>query len=680
MPDIHVVVLAAGKGTRMKSQLPKVLHRIAGLTHHRTRAQDRRRFAAEKHHGGRGPRRRRGPAVAREADPAPVRHAGTAARNRPRAAPGADAVWKGRTGTVVLLSGDVPLLTVDSLQALLATHSEAAAAATVITANLQRPFGYGRIVRTNGKISKIVEERDTTAAQKAITEINSGIYAFDLAPLFAALDTIGTANKQGEYYLPDLVAIYRKQKRAVATWTVERADEIRGINSRTELAEVSTMVRQQKNEELMAAGVTLIDPATTYVDADVVVGPDTVIYPCVFLEGSTKIGAACEIHSGARIVNSTIGDRVCVRNHTVVTDSTVEAGAFVGPFAHIRPGSEVGEDAHIGNFVELKKTVMGKGAKANHLAYLGDATIGAKTNVGAGTITCNYDGEKKHQTVIGNERVRRQQQHARRAGYPGRWLIHCSRLRGHDGCAGRRARHWPVTPGKQRGLGGEAERRKGEITNVRNCRLRWTEAGRAGPDRGIAQARISRLRLGRRRRRPGRRDRSAAQRRQADQPRKRHPGKTARRRLYGLGHTRWATHGRPTEENAHPHRDGSGRIVVVHNGIIENYLEIKRELVAEGHTFGSETDTEVVAHLVQKEWKDDGLEHAVLRAMKRVRGLFALVLLSADDPEKLVTVRNGPPIVVGIGDGEYFVASDVPAILEPHAQCRVPRRSARWPS
>ena len=308
---------------------------------------------------------------------------------------------EGKNGTVVLLSGDVPLLSVDSLQALLATHTDAGAAATVITANFPRPFGYGRIVRTNGKISKIVEERDATSAQKAIHEINSGIYAFDLAPLFTALDSIGTTNKQGEYYLPDLVAIYRKQKRAVATWTVGRADEIRGINSRAELAEVTTMVRQQKNEELMAAGVTLIDPATTYIDADVVVGGDTVIYPCVFLEGSTKIGAACEIHSGARIVNSTIGDRVCVRNHTVVTDSTVENGAFLGPFAHIRPDSTVGEDAHVGNFVELKKTDLGKGAKANHLAYLGDSTIGAKTNVGAGTITCNYDGEKKHQTVIG---------------------------------------------------------------------------------------------------------------------------------------------------------------------------------------------------------------------------------------------------------------------------------------
>jgi bifunctional UDP-N-acetylglucosamine pyrophosphorylase / glucosamine-1-phosphate N-acetyltransferase len=398
--ELHVVVLAAGKGTRMKSRLPKVLHKIGGLTIiervlRTAAALDPNSITIVVGHGAdevKGSLARRASVQFAEQE----QQLGTGhalLQTRPH--------LEGKKGTVVLLSGDAPLLTVDSLKALIATHTEAQASATVITANFPRPFGYGRIVRTSGRISKIVEERDATSAQKAIGEINSGIYAFDLAPLFSALDSIGTANKQGEYYLPDLVAIYRKQKRAVATWTVGRADEIRGINSRAELAEVTTMVRQQKNEELMAAGVTLIDPATTYVDADVVVGPDTVIYPCVFLEGSTKIGAACEIQSGARIFNSTIGDRVCVRNHTVVTDSTVEAGAFLGPFAHIRPGSRVGEDAHVGNFVELKKTDMGKGAKANHLAYLGDSTIGEKTNVGAGTITCNYDGEKKHQTVIG---------------------------------------------------------------------------------------------------------------------------------------------------------------------------------------------------------------------------------------------------------------------------------------
>jgi bifunctional UDP-N-acetylglucosamine pyrophosphorylase/glucosamine-1-phosphate N-acetyltransferase len=398
--DIHVVVLAAGKGTRMKSQLPKVLHKISGLTiiERVLRTASALKPASITLVVGHGAdevkqslSKRKALQFVTQEQQLGTGHALLQARP----------LLEGKTGTVVLLSGDVPLLSADSLKTLLDAHTDADAAATVITANFPRPFGYGRIVRTNGRISKIVEERDTSPAQKAITEINSGIYAFDLAPLFGALDAIGTANKQGEYYLPDLVAIYRKQKREVATWTVARADEIRGINSRTELAEVSSMVRQQKNEELMAAGVTLIDPSTTYIDADVVVGPDTVIYPCVFLEGSTKIGGACEIHSGTRIVNSTIGDRVCVRNHTVVTDSTIEAGAFVGPFAHIRPGSEIGQDAHIGNFVELKKTSMGKGAKANHLAYLGDATIGEKSNVGAGTITCNYDGEHKHHTRIG---------------------------------------------------------------------------------------------------------------------------------------------------------------------------------------------------------------------------------------------------------------------------------------
>ena len=309
---------------------------------------------------------------------------------------------EGKSGTLVLLSGDVPMLTVDTLRGLLQTHTEAGAPATVITTHLPRPFGYGRIVRTKGNISKIVEERDASDTQRKITEINSGIFAFALEPLFKALGLADSANNHDEFYLADLVGIYRKQRKPVASYTVANAEEIRGINSRSELAEVSSMVRQQKNEELMAAGVTLVDPATTYIDADVIVGPDTVIHPCVFLEGNTRIGSACEIHSGARIVNSTIGDRVCVRNHTVVTDSTIESGALLGPFAHIRPGSLVGEEAHIGNFVELKKASIGKGAKANHLAYLGDATIGAATNVGAGTITCNYDGEKKHQTVIGS--------------------------------------------------------------------------------------------------------------------------------------------------------------------------------------------------------------------------------------------------------------------------------------
>jgi bifunctional UDP-N-acetylglucosamine pyrophosphorylase/glucosamine-1-phosphate N-acetyltransferase len=400
--DIHVVVLAAGKGTRMKSRVPKVLHRINGLSLIERVLKTAAHLAPASTTLviGHGADQIQSSLSGVNKDLKFVvqeKQLGTG-HALLQTAP----LLRGKTGTVVLLSGDVPLLSAATLQALVTTHTDLGAAATVITAKVKRPFGYGRIVRTSGRISKIVEEKDASPAQRAITEINSGIYALDLAGLFDALDRIGTANKQGEYYLPDLIAIFRKQKRAVSTWTVERAEEIRGINSRAELAEVTAMVRQQKNEELMAAGVTLIDPATTYVDSDVVVGPDTVLHPCVILEGSTKIGAACEIHAGTRIVNSTIGDRVCVRNHTVVADSTVESGCSLGPFAHIRPGSAVGENVHIGNFVELKKTTIGKGSKANHLAYLGDSTIGVGSNVGAGTIFCNYDGEKKHPTVIGN--------------------------------------------------------------------------------------------------------------------------------------------------------------------------------------------------------------------------------------------------------------------------------------
>jgi bifunctional UDP-N-acetylglucosamine pyrophosphorylase/glucosamine-1-phosphate N-acetyltransferase len=305
-----------------------------------------------------------------------------------------------KRGTVLLLSGDVPLLTSQTLKGLVSTHQEAGAMATVLTAPIDRPYGYGRIVRKNSKITRIVEERDASPAQREIREINSGIYTFAVEPLFEALEQIGSDNAQGEYYLPDLISIYRKRRKVVTTYTIENASEIRGINSRSELAEVSRMVRQQKNEELMAAGVTLIDPATTYIDLDVEIAADTVVHPCVFIEGSTKIGAACEIHSGAHIINSTLGDRVVIKNHTVITDSVVETGAQVGPFAHLRPEAHVGPNARVGNFVELKKTTLGPGSKANHLTYLGDAKIGANVNVGAGTITCNYDGQRKSETII----------------------------------------------------------------------------------------------------------------------------------------------------------------------------------------------------------------------------------------------------------------------------------------
>jgi len=397
--DIHVVILAAGQGTRMKSRMPKVLHRLGGkcLIEHvlgvaqavspKTvtivvghEADSIRRFVGDRPNVG---------WVLQEPQ------LGTA-----HALQQTESQLSAKRGTLILLSGDVPMLEAVTLQRLVHAHQNARAAATVVTAVVERPYGYGRIVRTRGRIARIVEERDASPTVRQIREINGGIYAFDLAPLFDALRGIASQNAQGEYYLTDLVAIYRRRKLRVETLLVDNPQEIRGINSRTELAEVSRIVRQTKNEELMAAGVTIIDPATTYIEPDVQVGPDTVIHPGVAIEGQSRIGAACEIHSNVRIVDSEIADKAVIQNFCLILGSRIAESASVGPFAHLRPESVVGEGARIGNFVELKKTTLGPGSKANHLAYLGDATIGAKVNVGAGTITCNYDGTSKHPTVI----------------------------------------------------------------------------------------------------------------------------------------------------------------------------------------------------------------------------------------------------------------------------------------
>jgi len=400
MSDIHVVVLAAGKGTRMKSARPKALHRAAGLTliDHVLRAAS---------------------ALSPLSIVTIVGHQAEEVKDALQARPGlsfavqepqlgtghallqAEPLLERATGTLVLLSGDVPLLRAESLATLVRTHEDQRAAATVLTAIVPSPAGYGRIVRDgSGRISRIVEHKDASPAEREIAEINSGVYAFDLGPLFAALREIGSSNAQGEYYLPDLVRIYRDRGLTVATVTLEDSREILGVNSRKELAEVAAILRESKNEALMASGVTIVDPAATYISPDVIVGADTVIHPGVHLEGRTRIGSGCEIHSGVRILDSAVDDGVVINNFCVILESHISSGARIGPFAHIRPQSDVGEDAHVGNFVELKKTSMGQGAKANHLSYLGDATIGRKVNVGAGTITCNYDGTAKHRTII----------------------------------------------------------------------------------------------------------------------------------------------------------------------------------------------------------------------------------------------------------------------------------------
>ena len=397
--DRHVIVLAAGKGTRMRSRRPKVLHRLAGqsliervLRTSRTLGPTTLTVVV----GHQSDRIRA--ALAHDGDVRLVRQEpqlGTA-----HALQQARSAFADVQGSLVVLSGDVPRLRPSTLTSLIDTHEATGAAATMLTATLKRPYGYGRVVRSNGEMVRIVEETDATPEQRSIREINGGVYVFDIDPLFDALDQIAEAGPKHERYLPAIVPLYRRRGLGVGAVTAEDPDEIRGINSQTELAEVSRIVRQSKNEELMGAGVTIEDPPTTYIDDDVTVGPDTIIHPCVRLEGRTHVGERCELQSWVRVVDSTIEDDCTVRNCCVVTESRLASGSVVGPFAHLRPGSTLESDARVGNFVEMKRATLGRSSKANHLSYLGDAAIGDRVNIGAGTITCNYDGEIKNQTTI----------------------------------------------------------------------------------------------------------------------------------------------------------------------------------------------------------------------------------------------------------------------------------------
>ena len=400
MPS-HVLILAAGQGTRMRSSRPKMLHRLAGLSliEHVLRAASTLSPVSTAVVVGH---------LADQIRAGLANHASLAfALQTEQLGTGhallqAEPLLRGRCGSLVVLSDDVPLVRPATLRRLVDTHERADAAVTVLTATLARPYGYGRIVRKAGRLSRIVEERDASEGQRQLKEINSGIYAFDLAPLFDALREVPATGALNEVYLPGLVTVYRRRGLPVETVEIENPDEVRGINSQTELAEVRRIVRQSKNEELMAAGVTIEDPPTTYVDTDVTVGPDTVIHPGVILEGRTTVGARCELHAGVRIVDSTVGDDVLINNHCVIQGATIADGARVGPFAHLRPETVLGKATRVGNFVELKKTSLGDRSKANHLTYLGDATIGSGVNVGAGTITCNYDRGEKHATTIGD--------------------------------------------------------------------------------------------------------------------------------------------------------------------------------------------------------------------------------------------------------------------------------------
>ena len=410
-PDksLGAVVMAAGLGKRMKSKLAKVLHPVAGRPMV-LYAVDLAQQVAGEHVavvvGYQGKEVRAAIEASGPRQPVMIVEQ-TQQLGTGHAVQQARDVFR-RLGTplstYVILNGDTPLLQPATLEALLCLHQDERAAVTVLTATPDDPAGYGRVVRAKGgRVQKIVEDRDATDAEKQIGEINVGTYVTDGPFLFKALDKLKPRNAQGEYYLTDVVALAVGQGLRVSALAMSQAAEGMGINSREQLAAAERVIRRRICAQWMRDGVTIRDPATTVIDAGVVLGRDTVIHPDVTLEGRTTIGEDCIIRSHTRISDSVLGHRVVVQDHCVIREARLEDDASVGPFAHLRPGAVLRRAAKVGNFVEMKKAELGEGSKANHLSYLGDATIGKGVNIGAGTITCNYDGRKKHETVIGDD-------------------------------------------------------------------------------------------------------------------------------------------------------------------------------------------------------------------------------------------------------------------------------------
>ena len=402
MEGIATIILAAGKGTRMKSDLVKVLHPILGLpmlsypidlSVNGIKAE--KTIVVIGFQADRIKERFQDPRVqfALQGEQLGTGHAVL------QAIP----FLKSFTGTVLILCGDVPLVKAETLHSFIDAFHEKGSSLSVLTTVVEQPFGYGRILRSEeGWLERIVEEKDATEEERLIREINTGIYCVKASLLIQELREIGQKNVQGEYYLTDLVEIARKKGlRCSAHWVAD-AVEVMGINTRVDLAVANEVLRQEKLKELMLSGVTVVDPKTTYADRTVEVGRDTVLYPNCTLQGTTRIGERCVIESNSKISDSIIGDEVTIRSNSVITESKVEEGASIGPFAHLRPLSEVKTKAKIGNFVEVKKSVIGRGSKANHLTYIGDSMVGEEVNIGAGTITCNYDGFEKHPTIIGD--------------------------------------------------------------------------------------------------------------------------------------------------------------------------------------------------------------------------------------------------------------------------------------
>lgn len=408
MSSFGVVIMAAGKGTRLKSKRPKVLHEIGGralLLHviaaAKTVVPPERIYCVIGHEAEsvRAAVMHTGVRFVLQAEQRGTGHALQMVK--------AEFAMSGEQPpqNLLVLSGDVPLIRPETLAQLCGTHLRERAAMTILTAVPSNPFGYGRVLRVRedgAEVAAIVEQKSLRPEQMAAREINSGIYCFRTAELFKHLDSLSTNNAHGEYYLTDVAAMLVGEGQRVVAVQAESVDEVLGANTIAEMMHLDAAMRAASAQRLMAAGVTIFRPETCVIDAEVEVAADTVIEPFVQLLGATKIGPECRVRSYSVIQSSVLGAGVLVRNSCVLDDARVGDGVLIGPFAHLRPGSEIGDGAHVGNFVETKKVRMGRGAKANHLSYLGDAVVGAGTNIGAGAITCNYDGVNKHTTTIGD--------------------------------------------------------------------------------------------------------------------------------------------------------------------------------------------------------------------------------------------------------------------------------------
>ena len=399
MEPVHAVVLAAGKGTRMRSDLPKVLHRVCGqpIVQYVLDALHHAGISAPILVIGHAADRARqviGPQVRYAEQPEPLGTGHAVLQALPQVPDDGH--------PVVVVYGDTPFLRAETLQALIDLHQRTRAAATLLSAKLVDPTGYGRVIRDrDGRVQRIVEEKDGSPEERQVQEINAGTYVFDQRALRDGLRALSPDNAKGEYYLTDTIGWILSHGRTVSALAVA-ADEAMGINSRQDLAAAEAVMRQRLLASLMDAGVTVMDPATTYVHAGVTVGPDTTLHPQSYLEGATIVGARCTVGPHAHLMDATLEDRVTVIESTV-TQSSVGEGTRIGPYSHIRPGCRVGRDVEIGNFAELKNAAVGNGTKVHHMSYLGDVTVGARVNIGAGTVVCNFDGKRKHHTIIEDE-------------------------------------------------------------------------------------------------------------------------------------------------------------------------------------------------------------------------------------------------------------------------------------